>query len=156
MDLFQVAKRLEDQYIDQPLGRQRPDLLAECLPRFFERSFSQGLDSGSQRANRSCDPNIEAFGGITSQADAGASLRKSWQRLLGTLVGGLLGILAVIALADLPMLYILVLGAVTAVGLFASLTTTIRSGAIFASPSARAIAFAVSARKIPSSLSWLL
>jgi uncharacterized membrane protein YccC len=62
---------------------------------------------------------------IVSQADAGASLRKSWQRVLGTLVGGLLGILAVIALADLPILYVLVLGAVTAFGLFASLTTTI-------------------------------
>jgi len=59
-----------------------------------------------------------------SQADAGASLRKSMQRIVGTLVGGLLGILVVITLADLSPFYMPVLGAVVAVGIFASLTTS--------------------------------
>ncbi len=59
-----------------------------------------------------------------SQADAGASVRKSLQRLVGTLVGGLAGILVVIALADLPVLYVPVLGAVVAFGIFASVTTS--------------------------------
>jgi len=59
-----------------------------------------------------------------SQADAGASLRKSFQRILGTLVGGALGTLAIITLADLPMLYVPVLGALVAIGIFASLTTS--------------------------------
>ena len=59
-----------------------------------------------------------------SQADAGASLRKSIQRVLGTLIGGALGILVVVALADLPVLYTPVLGLVVALGMFASVTTT--------------------------------
>src|SRR5262245_48555664 len=47
-----------------------------------------------------------------SQADAGASLRKSLQRVVGTVAGGVLGILAVVAFADLPWLYVPVLGAI--------------------------------------------
>jgi uncharacterized membrane protein YccC len=58
-----------------------------------------------------------------SQADAGASLRKSVQRILGTLAGGLAGILVVIALADLPVLYVPALAALAGAGIFASLTT---------------------------------
>src|SRR5262249_54842944 len=59
-----------------------------------------------------------------SQADAGASLRKSTQRVIGTIAGGGLGILVVIALADQPAVYVPVLGAVAFLGLFASQTTT--------------------------------
>ena len=59
-----------------------------------------------------------------SQADAGASLRKSMQRIVGTLVGGVLGILVVAALADLPVFYVPLLGAITGFGIFASLTTS--------------------------------
>ena len=59
-----------------------------------------------------------------SQADAGASLRKSAQRIVGTLVGGLLGILVVVAFADLSPFYVPLLGAVVGVGIFASLTTS--------------------------------
>jgi multidrug resistance protein MdtO len=59
-----------------------------------------------------------------SQADAGASLRKSIQRVIGTVVGGGLGILVVIALADQPAVYVPVLGAVAFLGIFASQTTS--------------------------------
>jgi multidrug resistance protein MdtO len=60
-----------------------------------------------------------------SQADAGASLRRSIQRMIGTAAGGVLGILAVIMLADLPALNTPLLAAVVAVGMFASLTSTV-------------------------------
>jgi multidrug resistance protein MdtO len=59
-----------------------------------------------------------------SLPDAGASLRKSLQRIIGTLVGGLLGILAVIVFVDLPVLYAPLIGAVAGFGIFASLTTS--------------------------------
>ena len=59
-----------------------------------------------------------------SQADAGASLRKSFQRVIGTLVGGGLGILMVAAFSDFPYVYVPVLCAVAGFGIFASLTTT--------------------------------
>ena len=59
-----------------------------------------------------------------SQADAGASLRKSLRRVIGTLAGGLAGILVVCTFADLPALYVTVLGTVAGLGIFASLTTT--------------------------------
>ena len=59
-----------------------------------------------------------------SQADAGASLRKAMQRVVGTLVGGALGLLVVIAFADQAFFYMPVLGAVVGVGIFASMTTT--------------------------------
>jgi len=59
-----------------------------------------------------------------SQADAGASLRKAIQRVIGTLVGGLAGILVVVTFADLPPFYVPVLGLVVGLGIFASLTTT--------------------------------
>jgi multidrug resistance protein MdtO len=60
-----------------------------------------------------------------SQADAGASLGRSVQRMIGTVAGGVLGILAVITLADLPALNTPLLAAVVAVGMFASLTSTV-------------------------------
>lgn len=59
-----------------------------------------------------------------SQADAGASLRKSFQRVIGTLIGGGLGILVVIAFVDIPVFYVPLLGAVVAFGIFASFTTS--------------------------------
>src|SRR4030095_9847663 len=59
-----------------------------------------------------------------SQPDVGASLRKAGQRLVGTVIGGGLGILAVVAFADLPVMYVPVLGAVVALGLFLSMTST--------------------------------
>lgn len=61
---------------------------------------------------------------IVSQADAGASLRKSFQRVIGTLIGGGLGILAVIAFVDIPAFYVPLLAAVVTFGIFASLTTS--------------------------------
>ena len=59
-----------------------------------------------------------------SQADAGASLRKSFQRVIGTLVGGGLGILVVAAFSDFPYVYVPVLCVLVGIGVFASLTTT--------------------------------
>ncbi len=59
-----------------------------------------------------------------SQADAGASLRKSIQRIVGTLAGGLVGVLVVIAFADLPTVFVPLLGAIAGFGIFASLTTS--------------------------------
>src|SRR5258708_17789399 len=69
MNFFQVSEGLKDQQIDSTFG-QNPHLLPKGVACLLERSFAQGFNSGSQRANRSCDPNIEAFGGITSQANA--------------------------------------------------------------------------------------
>jgi multidrug resistance protein MdtO len=60
-----------------------------------------------------------------SQADAGASLRRAIQRVIGTIVGGVLGILVVMAFADLPVIFVPTLGVVVAFGIFASLTTTV-------------------------------
>jgi hypothetical protein len=71
MNLFQVPEGFEDQEVDTAFG-QRCDLFAEGVACFLERSFAEGFDSGSERANRSCDPYIEAFGGIPSQPCAGA------------------------------------------------------------------------------------
>lgn len=59
-----------------------------------------------------------------SQADAGASLRRSVQRVVGTLVGGILGMLVVVAFVDTPAYYAPLLGAVVGLGIFASLTTS--------------------------------
>jgi len=59
-----------------------------------------------------------------SQADAGASLRKSIQRVIGTLIGGGLGILVVIAFVDIPAFYVPLLGVVVTFGIFASFTTS--------------------------------
>ena len=69
MDFFQVSESFQNQQIDSALY-ERCNLLAEGVARFLERSLAQGFDSGSQRANRSRDPNIEAFGGFTSEAGA--------------------------------------------------------------------------------------
>ena len=60
-----------------------------------------------------------------SQADAGASLRRAIQRVIGTIMGGVLGILVVIAFADLPVIFVPTLGVVVGLGIFASLTTTV-------------------------------
>jgi multidrug resistance protein MdtO len=59
-----------------------------------------------------------------SQSDTGASLRRSLQRLVGTVAGGLLGICVVIAFADMPTVYIPLIGAIAGLGIFLSLTTT--------------------------------
>jgi multidrug resistance protein MdtO len=59
-----------------------------------------------------------------SQADAGASLAKGIQRAVGTLVGGIAGIVTVILFADQPWIRIPVLGFFAASGLFLSRTTT--------------------------------
>jgi multidrug resistance protein MdtO len=100
-------------------GRFRATLriVAGCLAALF---FTDVLGGGL--AHHGHWTIITVF--VVSQADAGASLRKSLQRLVGTLAGGLLGILAAIVLADLPALYTPLLGAVVGFGLFASLTTT--------------------------------
>ncbi len=59
-----------------------------------------------------------------SQADAGASLAKGIQRAVGTLAGGIAGIVAVILFADQPWIRIPLLGFFAASGLFLSRTTT--------------------------------
>jgi multidrug resistance protein MdtO len=59
-----------------------------------------------------------------SQPDAGGSLRKAIQRFIGTLVGGALGILGVVAFADQGIFYVPALAMVAALGMFASQTTT--------------------------------
>lgn len=59
-----------------------------------------------------------------SQADAGASLAKGIQRSVGTVVGGIAGILTVILFADQPWIRVPLLGFFAAAGLFLSRTTT--------------------------------
>jgi len=59
-----------------------------------------------------------------SQADAGASLAKGIQRAVGTLAGGIAGIVTVILFADQPWIRIPMLGFFAASGLFLSRTTT--------------------------------
>ncbi len=71
MQFLEVAESFENQQVDAALG-QGSDLLAECLAGLFEGSFAQRLDSGSERANRSCDPDIEALGGLAGQPRPGA------------------------------------------------------------------------------------
>jgi hypothetical protein len=66
MKFLEVAKGFQHQQINASFG-QRLDLLTECLSGLLERSFSQGLDSRSQRANRSRHPHIEALGGFSGQ-----------------------------------------------------------------------------------------
>jgi multidrug resistance protein MdtO len=59
-----------------------------------------------------------------SQPDAGASLLKGLHRLMGTLVGGVVGILVVIAVLDQPWFLFPAVGVGTALGLFVSRTCT--------------------------------
>ena len=70
MNFFQISEGLKNQQIDAAFD-QHFNLLAKRVARLLERSFSQRFDSGSQRANRSRDPHIEAFGGLTREARAG-------------------------------------------------------------------------------------
>jgi len=51
---------------------QGRNLLAKCLTGFLEGGFSQRLDSGSQWANRSRYPDIEALGGFAGKPRSGA------------------------------------------------------------------------------------
>src|SRR5262249_41467268 len=59
-----------------------------------------------------------------SQPDAGASLVKGLQRIVGTVVGGITGILIVTVFADQPWIRLPLLGGVAALGTFLSRTTT--------------------------------
>ena len=66
MKFLEVSESFQDQQVNAAF-RQGRDLLAECLTGFLKRSFPQGLDSCTQRANRSCHPHIEALGGFPCQ-----------------------------------------------------------------------------------------
>ena len=55
-----------------------------------------------------------------SQADAGASLQRGLERLLGTLAGGTVGLLAIIAFIDLPYFFAPALGLAVVVGVYLS------------------------------------
>ena len=55
-----------------------------------------------------------------SQADAGASLQRGWERLLGTIAGGIAGLLAIIAFIDLPYFFAPALGLAVVVGVYLS------------------------------------
>ncbi len=59
-----------------------------------------------------------------SQTDAGASLKKGIERVLGTILGGMLALYAIIAFADAPWVIVPLLGIGCGVGLFLSRTTT--------------------------------
>jgi uncharacterized membrane protein YccC len=56
-----------------------------------------------------------------SQADAGASLQRGWERLLGTLAGGIAGLFAIIAFIDLPYFFAPALALAGVVGVYLSL-----------------------------------
>ena len=55
-----------------------------------------------------------------SQADAGASLQRGGERLLGTIAGGTAGLLAIIALIDLPYVFAPALGLAVVAGVYLS------------------------------------
>jgi len=55
-----------------------------------------------------------------SQADAGASLRRGLERLLGTAVGGGAALLSVLAFVDLPFVFVPLLGIAVAAGVYGS------------------------------------
>ena len=55
-----------------------------------------------------------------SQADAGASLQRAGERLLGTLAGGIAGLLAIIAFIDLPYVFAPALGLAVVAGVYLS------------------------------------
>ena len=55
-----------------------------------------------------------------SQADAGASLQRGGERLLGTLAGGIAGLLAIIAFIDLPYFFAPALGLAVVMGVYLS------------------------------------
>src|SRR5262245_7203834 len=59
-----------------------------------------------------------------SQSDAGASLTRGLQRVVGTIIGGVIGILIVTLFADQPWISVPLLGALAAVSTFFSRTTT--------------------------------
>jgi multidrug resistance protein MdtO len=59
-----------------------------------------------------------------SSEDAGASLRKGALRIVGTLIGGLVGILIVIAFADEPQFMFVSVGVAVAVSMFLTRTTS--------------------------------
>lgn len=59
-----------------------------------------------------------------SQTDAGASLKKGIERVLGTILGGLAALYAIIAFADAPWVIVPLVGIGCGVGLFLSRTTT--------------------------------
>jgi multidrug resistance protein MdtO len=61
---------------------------------------------------------------IVSQADSGASIRKAGLRILGTLIGGGIGLFFLIATIDRPWVRIPLLGPVAAFFIFVSATTT--------------------------------
>src|SRR5580700_5006771 len=71
MEFLEVSEGFEHQQIDATL-RQRRDLITKCLTGLFEGGFSQRFDSGSERANRSRDPYIEALGGFAGKPRSGA------------------------------------------------------------------------------------
>ena len=71
MDFLEITECLQDQQIDTALD-ERLNLLTEGLARFLERGFAQRFNPGSQRANRSGHPHIEALGGFSSQTCPGA------------------------------------------------------------------------------------
>jgi multidrug resistance protein MdtO len=55
-----------------------------------------------------------------SQADAGASLQRGLERLLGTIAGGIAGLLAIIAFIDLPYVFVPALGLAVVAGVYLS------------------------------------
>ncbi|HEV7731910.1 MAG TPA: FUSC family protein [Candidatus Binatia bacterium] len=59
-----------------------------------------------------------------SQTDAGASLKKGIERVLGTILGGLVALYAIIAFADAPWVVVPLIGIGCGMGLFLSRTTT--------------------------------
>src|SRR5579863_4495425 len=71
MNFFEISESFENQQIDATLN-QYFNLLSKRVACFLKRSFSQRFDSGSQRANRSPHPHIEAFGGFAGNANAGS------------------------------------------------------------------------------------
>src|SRR5579872_3507780 len=71
VNLLQISEGFQNKKIYASLN-QRFDLLAESVARFLIRSLAQRFDSGSQWANRTCNPYIEAFGGFPGQSDPGA------------------------------------------------------------------------------------
>jgi multidrug resistance protein MdtO len=73
---------------------------------------------------------------IVCQSDAGFSLRKGIQRLIGTIAGGAFGMLGAIATIDRPWALVPLVGGIAGGGLFLQRTTTVPYGSFLAAMTA--------------------
>ncbi len=70
MEFLQITKGLKYEEVDATL-HQRLDLMPKGFASLVERSLAQGFYSSTKRANRSCNPYIEALSSLPRQPCSG-------------------------------------------------------------------------------------